>query len=130
MIVLTQRASKSNTLHISLNFDPSEKLARKTLVAIAKSYMGKIDFGNQPYLVYEHIDSGHPHIHILTTNIKSDGARIDTFNIGRLKSDRARKEIEKEFGLVKAEGLNQKPESTVIKIKNSIRQSRNKKFHY
>ncbi len=117
LISLNQRSVKSNTLHISLNFDPSENLSKSKLGAIATSYMNKIGFGNQPYLVYEHIDSGHPHIHIVTTNIKSDGARIDTFNIGRLKSEPARKDIENEFGLVRAEGRNQKPERAVSKAK-------------
>ncbi len=112
LINLNQRSAKSNTLHISLNFDPSENLAKKTLITIAQSYMDKIGFGIQPYLVYEHFDSGHPHIHILTTNIKSDGARIDTFNIGRLKSEPARKIIESEFDLIKAEGRKQETENS------------------
>jgi uncharacterized protein YifE (UPF0438 family) len=127
LISLNQRSSKSNTLHISLNFDPSENLAKKTLVAIAISYMERIGFGIQPYLVYEHIDSGHPHVHILTTNIKSDGARIDTFNIGRLKSEPARKDLEKEFGLVKAERRNREPESSVNKTKVQYGRSETKR---
>ncbi len=65
--------------------------------------MDKIGFGNQPYLVYEHKDAAHPHVHIVTTNIRDDGKRIDIHNIGRNQSETARKEIEKEFGLVKAE---------------------------
>ena len=63
--------------------------------------MEKIGFTNQPYLVYEHLDAGHPHIHIVTTNIEATGKRIDTYNIGKLKSELARKEIEKKFGLVR-----------------------------
>ncbi len=110
LISLNQRSTKSNTLHISLNFDPSENLSKSALIAIACRYMDRIGFQDQPFLVYEHIDSGHPHIHIVTTNIKTDGARIDTFNIGRLKSEPARKDIEIEFGLIKAEGRKQKAE--------------------
>jgi hypothetical protein len=101
LISLNHRAQKSNTLHISLNFHPSEQLKPKTLCAIAKEYMKRIGFANQPYLVYEHQDAGHPHIHIVTTNIETTGKRIDTYNIGKLKSEIARKEIEKEFGLVR-----------------------------
>lgn len=97
-----ERSKKSNTLHISLNFDPSEKLSREKLTIIAQSYMDKIGFGNQPYLVYEHHDAGHPHIHIVTTNIQADGKRIDTYNIGRNQSETARKEIELDFKLIRA----------------------------
>jgi hypothetical protein len=65
--------------------------------------MEKIGFGKQPYLVYEHTDAGHPHLHIVTTNIKADGKRIELHNLGRNQSEKARKEIELSFGLVQAE---------------------------
>lgn len=93
----------TNTLHVSLNFDPSEKLENEKLIAIAGRYMKRIGFGDQPYLVYRHFDSGHPHIHIVSTNIQRDGTRISMHNMGRNQSEVARKEIEIEFGLVKAE---------------------------
>jgi hypothetical protein len=41
----------TNTLHVSLNFDPSENLPDEKLTVIAASYMKRIGFGNQPYLV-------------------------------------------------------------------------------
>src|ERR1035438_4637320 len=95
--------TKLNGVHITLNFDPSEKLSKETLRKIADDYMQKIGFGNQPYLVYQHNDSGHPHIHIVTTNIEHDGKRIKMQNIGRNQSEKARKEIEKDFKLVRAQ---------------------------
>ena len=99
---LNERAT-TNTLHVSLNFDPSDKLENEKLIAIANSYMKQIGFGDQPYLVYRHFDTGHPHIHIISTNIQRDGSRISMHNMGRNQSEVARKEIEIEFGLVKAE---------------------------
>ncbi len=94
--------TKRNSVHISLNFDPTEKIEITTLKEIADTYMERIGFGNQPYLVYQHNDSGHPHIHIVTTNIQRDGKRINMQNIGRNQSEKARKEIELEFKLVQA----------------------------
>jgi len=99
---LNERAV-TNTLHVSLNFDPSENLPDERLTAVADSYMKRIGFGNQPYLVYRHYDTGHPHIHIVSTNIQRDGSRISMHNMGRNQSEIARKEIEIEFGLIKAE---------------------------
>ena len=99
---LNKRAS-TNTLHVSLNFDPAEKLSDHKLVEIASVYMEKIGFGEQPFLIYKHEDAGHPHIHIVSTTIKEDGKRINTHNIGRNQSERARKEIEQLYGLIKAE---------------------------
>ena len=116
LISLNERTKKTNTLHISLNFDPTEKHSREKLEAIAKSYIEKIGFGNQPYLVYQHNDAGHPHIHIVTTTIQSDGKRIDTYNIGRNQSEKARKEIETEYGLVKAQGKKAIPSLEIIPV--------------
>src|SRR6478672_2015708 len=56
-----------NTVHLSLNFAPGENLDNETLQRIAWDYMSRIGFGNQPYLVYRHDDTNHPHIHIVTT---------------------------------------------------------------
>src|SRR6266498_4039837 len=64
--------TKVNSIHISLNFDPSENISVEKLQEISDVYMQKIGFSQQPYLVYQHYDAGHPHIHVVTTNIKKD----------------------------------------------------------
>jgi hypothetical protein len=102
LIEINTRA-KTNTLHISLNFDVGEKLSQNKLNQIATAYMDKIEFGGQPYLVYQHHDAAHPHLHIVTTNIQEDGRRIATHNLGKNQSEAARKEIEVQFGLIKAQ---------------------------
>jgi hypothetical protein len=101
LMALNKRAT-TNAIHISLNFSPSEKPDKEKLIDIATDYMKKIGFDKQPYLVYQHLDAGHPHIHIVATNIQKDGTRISLHNIGRNQSEQARKEIEIEYGLVKA----------------------------
>ena len=70
LIMLNDR-TKTNSLHISLNFDNADILSAENLVGIGSSYMDKIGFAGQPYLIYQHNDAGHPHIHIVTTNIKA-----------------------------------------------------------
>jgi len=95
--------AKTNTVHISLNFDVSETLDKEQLIAISDDYMDGIGFGNQPYLIYQHFDAGHQHLHILTTNIENTGKRIELHNIGRDRSETARRAIEAKFGLVKAD---------------------------
>ncbi|MDB5199176.1 MAG: relaxase/mobilization nuclease [Chitinophagaceae bacterium] len=102
LISLNKRVS-TNTVHISLNFGLNEKIAKEKLAEIGSVYMDKIGFANQPYLVYQHLDAGHPHIHIVTTNIKNDGKRISLHNLGRNESTKARKEIEIAYNLIKAE---------------------------
>lgn len=137
LFVLKDRAALNgrtgrNSVHISLNFDPSEKdyLDNGRLLEIVQDYMLRIGFSAQPYLVYRHHDAAHPHVHIVTTNIRGDGSRIGLHNIGKLKSEPARKAIEKKFGLVRAEdqrrhGFSVKPVdvSKVIYGKNTTRRA-------
>jgi len=108
--------AKRNTVHISLNFDPSENHSKEKLAEIADTYMEKLGFGRQPYLVYQHYDAGHPHLHLVTNNIQRDGKRIDLHLLGIRKSEPARKEIEEMFGLVKAEGKKQKEQFSLNPI--------------
>ena len=118
---LNSRAT-TKTIHISLNFDPSEKLSNDKLIEVATMYMEKIGFGQQPFLVYKHEDAGHPHIHIVSNTIKEDGSRINTHNIGRNQSEKARKEIEQQYGLIKAERQQQlmKPGIRPVDVEKAI----------
>ena len=102
-MMMNNTRSKSNAIHISLNFDLGESIPLSTLQEISIEYMERIGFDEQPYLAYQHFDAAHPHIHIITTNIQEDGKRIDLHNIGRNQSETARKEIEEKYGLVKAD---------------------------
>jgi len=92
-----------NSVHISLNFAPGEQIGSDQLKAIATEYMEAIGFGGQPFLVYKHNDAGHPHIHIATTLVNAKGKGIRMQNIGRTLSEKARKQIEERYGLVRAE---------------------------
>lgn len=95
---------KTNALHVMLNFAPEEKPNDDVMQQLATAYMERIGFGEQPYLVYRHHDAAHGHLHIVTTNIQPDGKRISVHNLGRTLSEQTRKELEIEFGLVKADG--------------------------
>jgi hypothetical protein len=117
LINLNKRAA-TNAIHISLNFGLEEKIKREKLAEIASVYMEKIGFEQQPYLVYQHLDAGHPHIHIVSTNIQKDGKRISLHNIGRNQSNTARKEIEAAYDLQKAE-KQEKAESQEIRPVNA-----------
>lgn len=102
---LTKRneRTKVNTLHVSLNFAIGEDLPKETLERIADEYMLGLGFGGQPYLVYRHDDAGHPHLHIVSTNIQPDGARISFHRLANRASEQSRKQVEIVFGLIQAE---------------------------
>jgi len=93
----------TNALHISLNFPPDEILTEDKLRAIAGEYMEQIGFAEQPFLVYRHRDANHPHIHIVTTNLRRYGRPLNMHNLAKDKSDPARKRLERQFALIPAE---------------------------
>lgn len=98
---LNTRTNK-NAIHIILNFHPTDNLNDDLMSTIGNDYMKRIGMGNQPYLLYRHSDTVLPHIHIVTNLIQETGKRIPTHNMGRDKSDPARRDIEIEYGLAKA----------------------------
>jgi len=61
-------------------------------------------------------------MHIVTTNIREDGSRIDFHNLGRTLSEEARMLIEKEFQLTVSKGRGQRFEPGIesAKIKKAI----------
>lgn len=95
---------RTNCVHISLNFARGEDLPAETLQRIATDYMARIGFAGQPFLVYQHLDAAHPHLHIVTTNLQPDGKRISLHNLGRDRSEPARQALEQAYGLKPAQG--------------------------
>ena len=53
-------------VHISLNPHPDDMLTDTELQDIAREYLEKMGFGNQPYMVYKHEDIDRHHLHIVT----------------------------------------------------------------
>jgi len=104
---LNQR-TKYNSLHVSLNFHPSEEHSDELLREMAEVFLAKIGFAGQPYLLYKHMDAGHPHIHLVSTNIRADGRAISMHNIGRDKARPACVEMEKTYRLVVADSKEKK----------------------
>ncbi|GEO05509.1 hypothetical protein AAE02nite_31730 [Adhaeribacter aerolatus] len=99
-INLNPKISKP-TFHLSLNPDPSDKLNDNQLTEIGRQYMDRMNYGQQPFIIYKHEDIDRTHIHIVSVNIGLNGKAIPTSN-ERYRSEAVRKELEIEFGLVKA----------------------------
>ncbi len=53
---------------------------------------------NQPFAVYRHFDKEHPHIHIVSSQINSDGNKISDSYLYR-KSQRITRELEKKYNI-------------------------------
>lgn len=111
---LEDRAARSErikqpTFHASLSLAKGEQVPAHDLLAIADQYMRGMGYGNQPYAVYQHHDTEHPHVHIVSVRVDEHGRKIsDSFE--REKSNTLRQQIEKEFGLQIAEKAGLRPE--------------------
>ncbi len=64
-------------VHISLNPHPEDVLTDIELQNIAREYLEKLGFGNQPYLVFKHEDIDRHHLHIVTVNVDENGKRLE-----------------------------------------------------
>ena len=84
--------------HISLNPHPDDVLSDSQLADIAKEYMDKLGYGNQPYMVYKHEDIARHHIHIVSIRVDETGKKInDKFE--HIRSKQITRELEQKYGL-------------------------------
>ena len=106
-------------VHISLNPHPEDVLTDTELQDIAREYLEKLGFGNQPYLVFKHEDIDRHHLHIVTINVDENGKRLNRDFLYR-RSDRIRRELEHKYGLHPAEHKNVRLENPLRKADTSV----------
>lgn len=90
-------------LHCALAFHPEETLSDEQLRRISSEFMCAIGYQAQPYLLYRHHDTAHPHVHVVTVSVAPDGRRISDAFLHRRVS-RIRRQLEQRHGLRPAEG--------------------------
>lgn len=101
--------------HLILSFHPDDESRFKIfgLADICRSYMKEMGIDNTQYVMFQHSDTKHPHVHIVYNRVNNDGKLIkgDTnYN----KSVAVTKTITSYFGLKKA---NEKRNVNVEKLK-------------
>ena len=89
-------------VHISLNPHPDDVLTDAELQDIAREYLEKLGFSNQPYLVFKHEDIDRHHLHIVTVRVDENGKCISDKN-NYYRSKQITRELEKKYGLHDAE---------------------------
>ena len=98
-----------------LNPHPDDVLTDTELQDIAREYLEKLGYGNQPYLVVKHEDIDRHHLHIVTINVDEKGRRLNQDFLFR-RSDRIRRELERKYGLHPAERKNLRLENPLRKV--------------
>jgi len=96
------RRTEKPVVHISLNPHPDDVLTDNDLAVIAREYLERLGFGEQPFLIYKHEDIDRHHVHIVTVNVDEQGRRLNQNFLFR-RSKRITNELETKYGLHKAD---------------------------
>ena len=116
---LNDRTEKKG-VSIAVGFKPTEELSTEKMIMLARHYMKGIGFEDQPYLVYRHSDVTQPHFHIVSTNIRATGKRIELRDIIQWKSYAVTRSMEEEFGLQKLERAEKQRESFKVRQAQTV----------
>ena len=96
--LLANKNTEKPILHISLNPSPEDYLSDSQFAEMGKDYMNKMGYGDQPYIIYIHEDTGRRHVHIITTCVDENGNKIsDKYEWNR--SMKVCRELEEKYNL-------------------------------
>jgi len=107
--------TKKPVLHISLNPHPDDKLTDQDFEILAREYLEKLGFGEQPYIIYKHEDIDRHHIHIVTVNVNEQGKRLNQDFLFR-RSKKITTEMEEKYNLHKAQREKITPDMPIKKV--------------
>lgn len=110
-----QGRTKKPVLHISLNPHPDDRLTDQEFEMLAREYLEKIGFGDQPWIAFKHEDIDRHHVHIVTVNVDEEGKRLDMAFLHR-RSKKATQELEEKYNLKKADRQRVDPNEPIRKV--------------
>ena len=112
--LIANKRTEKPVLHISLNPDPRDKVSDEDFKQIAKDYMERMGYGDQPYVVFKHTDIERTHIHIVSTCVDRNGKKLAD-NYEKLRSMDACRALEQEYKLIPATEKNQNPKEELFR---------------
>lgn len=107
--------TKKPVLHISLNPHPDDRLTEQQYEILAREYLEKLGFGEQPFIIYKHEDIDRHHIHIVTVNVNEQGKRLNQDFLFR-RSKKITTELEEKYNLHKAQREKITPDMPIRKV--------------
>ncbi|WP_239403261.1 conjugal transfer protein MobB [Alistipes sp. An116] len=92
------RRTTNTVFLVSLNPSPEDRLTDEQLGKIAREYMERMGYGEQPYIVFKHGDIAREHLHIVSLRVDSTGRKIsDSHEYDRSMS--ILRDLEQKYGL-------------------------------
>ena len=113
-----QVRTRNKVIHISLNPHPDDRLTDTELEQLAREYLDRLGYGEQPYLVFKHEDISRHHLHIVSVNVDENGRRLNRDFIHR-RSKCITSELEKKYGLHTADRRQFRTDNPLRKVDTS-----------
>ena len=102
-------------VHISMNPHPDDVLTDMEMENIAREYLERMGYGNQPYMVYKHEDIDRHHMHIVTIRVDENGKCLDSrYNYHRSKA--ITRDLEEKYNLHKADRKQRQADNPLRKV--------------
>ncbi len=113
--LIANNRTEKPILHISLNPNPKDVVSDELFSELADHYMQEMGYGDQPYVVFKHTDTGRAHIHIVSVCVDENGKRIsDSFE--KVRSMKLCRKLEKQFKLTSAISTTDKKDIPLQKV--------------
>ena len=89
---------KKPVIHFSLNPSPKDKLTANQMIILAREFMQRMGYGEQPYIIFQHSDIDRKHMHIVSVRVDENGQEIPyRFDLKRAIAHC--REMEQKYGL-------------------------------
>ena len=98
------------SFHASINPSVTDRIPEDRMSEFIRDYMDKMGYGDQPYIVYKHTDTGRDHWHICSTRVDENGHKIPDFQ-ERKRSQQAMKELMAKYDFQIGKGTKEKKQS-------------------
>ena len=85
------------SFHASVNPSVTDRIPPEKIPEFVREYMEKMGYGNQPYILYKHTDTGRDHYHIVSVRVDENGKKIPDFQ-EKKRSIQAMKELMEKYG--------------------------------
>ena len=103
--------TKNLSFHASVNPSITDKMSDEQVQEFVKEYMQKMEYGDQPYILYKHTDTGRDHYHIVSVRVDENGRKIPDFR-ERRRSLEVLKELGPKYGFEVGKGKAKAQEQT------------------
>ena len=92
------RRTTNTVFHVSLNPSPEDRLSDEQLGEIAREYMERMGYGEQPYIVFKHRDIAREHLHVVSLRIDREGRKLP-HDFEARRSVEITRDLEQKYGL-------------------------------